>query len=705
MVGALARELSRVIPGADPDAVRNWILQQTTTHSDNPVAQQIEGAAALPFTAAGKLYDKGVSMLPSEAQPVAKSLGEVGSDVMALAPGAAATHLGINQLASAPEQTIARAPEDVAKEAGYTGLKTKADMRGTQGAQSITDALINEDAGLPRDAVPTVGTIETARLSGPAKVYDQVRDSLPQNLTQDETLKARISGLQDKTSQLPKTEGVQDLKDTMLAQPTMTRQELFANISDARARSSQYLASDDPKNQAVGAAYRELADAYEDFASRQLPQDAGVTVGDFRQARTQFAKNYDAQYALRGENYDPLVYGRIAQHDPHLLSGNSAIVAHVVNGLPAAGITNSFLHGAAPYVVGGTLGGALGNMLGSPELGAMIGTIGGPLAKNALRNFATRGDPEAAAGASTNPALSYFQRDYELPDWWGRDPPVDLRSPAPELSASSPTSPPRSPVQGAPSLADVLAGNLSLGEHQTPQLTASTPRYPYDPYPVAKAPFAPSEADRLSQGLELAPEHAAATLAGHPDFARVLSSLVPEGLMSRMPAAGRGMPTVDFNASGLGHGIEAPRPTIPLSNDDVQLQRLAAQYGLTPDVIRAGALHPGTARAATRPPMLALPHPSDVAIPLPDEADVLSRLAEQYGYTPDIRRAAALHPGTPRASSVVPSLLDAEMASPVAAGAGLKQRAQQKAIQQALESQAGYARGGYHSELSLMRHW
>ena len=96
MIGALAREISRAIPGADPNAVRDWILKNTTTHSDNPAAQQIEGAVSLPFTAAGKAFDKGVSMLPDALQPAAKGLGEVGSDVAALAPAAGAVRAGLD---------------------------------------------------------------------------------------------------------------------------------------------------------------------------------------------------------------------------------------------------------------------------------------------------------------------------------------------------------------------------------------------------------------------------------------------------------------------------------------------------------------------------------------------------------------------------------------------------------------------------------
>src|ERR1017187_4313171 len=205
---------------------------------------------------------------------------------------------------AAPTAAVARSPADVARTAGYTGLKTRADMA-RPGNQAVTNTLIGQDAGVPKGTVPSVAAVTDARNAGPGGVYNQVQNSIPKNLTQDARLQTGNKSLQDSTSPLPRSPDVEALKQTMLGQPDMTSQQLFSNIQQARERASANMASDDPDKNAIGKAYGQLADPYEGFAGRSILPGSDVNIQDFTNARTQFAKSYAAQAALKGgENFD-----------------------------------------------------------------------------------------------------------------------------------------------------------------------------------------------------------------------------------------------------------------------------------------------------------------------------------------------------------------------------------------------------------------
>jgi hypothetical protein len=80
--------------------------------------------------------------------------------------------------------------------------------------------------------------------------------------------------------------------------------------------------------------------------------------------------------------------------------------------------------------------------------------------------------------------------------------------------------------------------------------------------------------------------------------------------------------------------------------------------GMTPDVMRAGAAHPGAERPASLLTMLnnqPLALPSQVTLPMGSDALEAARQAQAIGLTPDVVRAGAAHPGAPRVTP--PSLL------------------------------------------------
>jgi hypothetical protein len=338
---------------------------------------------------------------------------------------------------AAATQGIARSPAEVAKAAGYTGLKTRADLK-APGNQGITDALIAKDAGIVSGQAPSVAALENARRVGPGRGYAKAEAAIPPRLVQDPELVADLGNLPHQVSQLPRSPDVDALQETMLAKPEFTRDELFANIREARERAKAHWKSDDPDKGALGDAYHSLANAYEEFAGRQLDAnpDAGVTLADWQADRVQMAKNYQAQGALRGEHFDPHVYGKIAERNPHLLTGNAAIVGHVANGLPpgATAAAGELL----PAAVGAGAGEAAGHFAGVPVVGGVMGAAAGPLIRAKLHDLIRRGNSEAAASTASNPALSYFFNQGQMPEGWNLAPssplpPPLLRLPAPSM--------------------------------------------------------------------------------------------------------------------------------------------------------------------------------------------------------------------------------------------------------------------------------
>lgn len=500
---AVTRALAAPAPQTQEEASIRGIIPHLLNAIQSLVPQKVESTV-----------ERGVNAIPQPIKDTATLLAPLAGGEGALP-------------ARVAEQTVARAPEDIAVKAGYTGLKSRADLA-QPGAQAITNKLIAKDAGLPDNVVPNQKALADARANGPGKVYNAVQDALPDNLTHDPQLVADIKGLQDSTSQLPRSPDVETLQQTMLGQPELTRGQLFSNIQQARERAATNLASDDPDKNALGHAYSQLADAYEGFAGRQLPANAPVSLSDFQNARVQFAKNYLAEKALKGgENFDPLAYARIAAKDPGLLTGNAAIVGNVANNLPAQGSTAGAR--AAGYAAGGVAGTVAGHALGEPLGGGIVGGYTGshlaPAVQNAIQRMFTRGNPELAAGTTENPALSYFFGERASP----APPPAGPQAPNFTLGEGvNPAGPAPAPPGGF-SLADLLAHGV---EHPAPGGLSLAPE-PGVAARGATPDFAPSEAERLSGGLSLAPESAGAAAPRYSQLGDVMSQGVPEGIVQR----------------------------------------------------------------------------------------------------------------------------------------------------------------------------
>jgi hypothetical protein len=406
--GKAVSGLAGILSGGNPDTVRQVqdALHVTPPQSNDPILQGM-GALNRGAEAIGAPVDKAVGNLPPGARTAIEATEEAIPDV--------ASVLGMR--GAIPEgtttQTIARSPQDVAKEVGYTGLSTRADLA-APGNQAITNALISKDAGMLPGQTPSIAALDNAIKIGPGKVYRQAERDIPQQLTmRGDPLQDALKNLPNQVSQLPRSPDVEALQETMLSKPDFTRDELFANIREARERAKAHWKSGDPDKDALGDAYHALANSYEDFAGRQLEAaNSDVSLADWQAARTQMAKNYQARAALSGpqggENFNAQAYARTAERNPGLLTGDAAIVGHIAKGLPTS---------AAPGVVP--------DLAGAAAQTAGYIPVAGPMIRAKLEQLRTRGNSALPLGTQSNPALSYFfPQGKNPPPGWGRAPPA-----------------------------------------------------------------------------------------------------------------------------------------------------------------------------------------------------------------------------------------------------------------------------------------
>jgi hypothetical protein len=351
-------------------------------------------------------------------------------------------------------------------------------MTQTLNNQAVTDTLAKHEAGVPQDADLEYKTIAQARADGPGKVYDAARAALPVELTQSESLSRELAAIGDTTSQLPRSPNVEELKQYMLDQPTMTRDELFSNIQQARDKAAKFYNSTETDAQAMGDAYQGVANAYENFVGERLAANPNspVSLADWQDARTAFAKNYAVQTALRGTSVDASKLAALQRKDPERLTGGLRLIAEQNNryplstgfgpttfeagGVGASGTPQGIL---ARHVTGPLLGAGVGSALGGPA-GAAIGGATGLLGSEAFQGLIRRalgGSPELGATTArrgvTDPRLfDFFDRPEApnpLPPFPGPQGPFTL---ADELGAGSEG---HDADEGL-SLADVLSHNV-----------------------------------------------------------------------------------------------------------------------------------------------------------------------------------------------------------------------------------------------------
>jgi hypothetical protein len=596
-VGQAGKDLVKTVGGFMPGTANGLNV------SDQELRDNLDPGGTRPIEELRAEYQK------ESDKPLTQVLhenGNVGSDLLANAittggdvanilPLAGGLKSGARAIASAGEEAPVATIDDALSAVGYRNLPRQGEGSGSAklGAkivgeqplaqhqtltnQAVTDTLAKHEAGVPQAEELNYDNTAKARAAGPGKVYNSAEAAMPDTMVHDPELQSAIAGVSDTTSQLPKSPDVEALKQAMIAQPTMTRTELFKNIQVARDRASRFFASDAPGAHDIGDAYQGIANAYEDFVGRQLAAnpDAGVTLGQWQDARTAFAKNYAVQSSIRGTSADASKLAALQRKDPERLTGGLRLIAEQNNryplstgfgpttfeagGIGASGTPQGIV---ARHVTGPVLGGAVGSLFGQPAVGAGAGLLASEGLQNVLRRV-LGGNPEKAASiagqAVTDPRLgSFFDQLSESGPQYDRLPPHPEPSGplslADELGAGGH---PQGPGSGIP-LADVL----SHGVEKPP--VAGPTAGPMGAPPAEGIPFA-RNADHEAGGLDLMSLLERAALENNSDLAAVQSARLPDRTIGAERTLPKESPTPGSGSLDL--------PTRPgLSSDELSIQ-------------------------------------------------------------------------------------------------------------------------------------
>jgi hypothetical protein len=565
--------------------------------SNDPIVQAAQGVTGLVqkgVDATG--VENAQGNLSPGLRTTLEGVEEAIPDVASLAPGLAGARATRAAGAASKAAPIASSDvESALKAVGYNNLpRQAADSTATErvGAsiagegplsqqqtltnQGVHDQLASHEAGVPNGQELNYRSLAQARAAGPAKVYDAAHDAMPPQFNlrdptdaSSQQLLTDINTIGDTTSQLPRSPDVDQLKETMLSQPQMTRDQLFANIQQSRERASRFYAAEQPDSEAMGDAYSALANAYEDFVGRNLqanPQ-AGVSLQDWQGARTAFAKNYTVQSALKGTSVQASKIAALQQKNPTQLTGGLQLIAEQHNRFPLSsgfgpttlapdgiGASGTLPGMMARHVTGPALGAATGFALGGGPAGAAAGGAAGLLGSQAMQAVLRRwlgGNPEAAQAAAragpTNPALGYhFGGDEPMPPGWNR--------------SEVPPSPQAPPLAlPAPNMVNAGGGvttpNILQELGLSPDVQAAGPQHPGAARAAPPAPpgFAEQVPARPMERLDFQPPQnwsqnpvlaenglppAAARRFGGPGLADVLSSNVPDNIAARTAPPG-----------------------------------------------------------------------------------------------------------------------------------------------------------------------
>lgn len=494
-------------------------------------------------------------VLPQEgtvAGDLSRGALKVGGDVANIAGGVGVAKAALNlpgQVANAargvrtavsgegfsvPEETT---PEDI-------GLK-KPNNPPLTPQQQIGNTVAGAEAGVknPKEAF-SFDELKAGR-AAPSAVVKRAVDATPDGPVDKQTLdeidNAGGSGVPvSGQGSIQNIQGLRGNLKAILSSPDLTSQQKFDWMQALRSKGYKNIGSQDVGAQELGEAQLDAAKALEGHIERNIPPDADVDIGQFRDARTALAKNHTVESVMQGNNVDMAALGRIYQRNPNLLTGGLKMLGkYAAENQEATGLGSRF----QPPID-----------LSKVDL-TKPATWFSPVTGAASRVAANR-----AAAAGTDTAATAFQQNP------ARFNPIDRTpQPPPGMTASPPTAPPPAPA-GRPG--DIpLADLLSHGVEQSPPAGLSAgPMGAPAPQGIPFTRNAAHEAGGLELALEGKGEPSLAdTLADLRDYAAVKSQGVPEGTMARTSPGRVVADTVDYPSG-------APRRRIVETGNGVSLQ-------------------------------------------------------------------------------------------------------------------------------------
>lgn len=170
---------------------------------------------------------------------------------------------------------------------------------------------------------------------------------------------------------------------------------VVGKLRELRAAADKAYAGGDKE---AGAALKNMAGVLENELEQHLAASGSPNaLQAFQNARTQIAKSYDVQKALKGEDIDAAVLGRLAQKRPGRLTNELATIAETNGNFPKA--TRMLTEAPAPYsFIDAGLGGM--GLATNPALAALVA------ARPLVRRFALSDAGQAAARVQPGPTVA-----------------------------------------------------------------------------------------------------------------------------------------------------------------------------------------------------------------------------------------------------------------------------------------------------------
>lgn len=374
VVGNIAEPVAGVLARAtfhDPSKWKNWVDQNMVYHPQTAEGQGMDQAINKAFAPADQAistgFQKADTALGNAVGPKAQgyihdALGTAG-DVMGAVPAGAiiakgATGIADAAAARAANQAVARAPDEVARAAGFrvrpsdvqdaTGVADQPSLtaRATQavggGHQSQVEMIRNnkpqvnrigtQDIGLKPDTKVTDDAIKDAKKPF-AAVYDQVRKDVPYTNFDQQFVKDATTAGRSNESVMSLPAAAEKAKEEILSRPGMTGGQLIDTISDLRAKGWKGLASDDPDIAATGQTRLSLADALDDQLARATDTVAPGLGLKYRDSRVGFAKVQAVDNARVGLDIDPKALAR-ADRKTYGMDGGLKVIADTATAFP-----------------------------------------------------------------------------------------------------------------------------------------------------------------------------------------------------------------------------------------------------------------------------------------------------------------------------------------------------------------------------------
>jgi len=518
MIGGAAGLGARAT-GNDPAKAHEWVNENLVYHPQTEVGNQIGNTVKQglsPIGTAFRAVDKTIGDVAGpNVQNFVRSAAGTASDIAGVAPLAGATVSAVRAANIPKALLVARAPDEIAREAGFKVRPS--DVRNVTGAAEQPSVLARavetiggnnsamradfvrtnkarvndiaaQDIGLPSGTPLNKQTL--AKAEDPhAAVYEQVKKAVGDTPLDDQFIRDVLSIGRGNASVLPVPNSVKAVQEQVLSVEKMNGNQLVDTISDLRNRGWKEFNSEDADIAAAGNARLDIANALERRLDRAVQASAPELAGKYQAARVGFAKINTVRRAIEGGDVNPQIL-RDAAAKTDAIDGGLKIIADTATNFPKV------MQRDVPEVQHS----GFDNILAYGSLGAV------PLAKAIARKSvsATRGEatnPQFGLGTSL---ADYYTRGYDQKGIFA--PRGPLENPRSLLPAPSQV-PLRTPNQGL-NPADQVRSGVHPGE---PKYTPPTLALP----PPSKASPKPAQAPDAST---LGPSNNRAAM-DHPGYA------------------------------------------------------------------------------------------------------------------------------------------------------------------------------------------